>query len=364
MCYSTCESWYVSNLASWYDIDLSVGARLNPRIRYVLHHDLLDGARAPDILSTYDIILDCTDNPASRYLISDTAVLLNKRLVSASALGTEGQLMALNNPPRPAGNTDGGPCYRCIFPKPPPAATVASCDEGGILGPVVGMLGVYQALETIRLIVPLPKVPAMPVGHQSNPPSKQPTMMLFSACHAQPFRTLRLRSRRPCCVACSVHATVTLDSIRASTSHNLQLCGTQNPINTLEGDQRISVEEYKDIREAGIKHVLVDVRETTHYGISNFSGSVNIPYSDIQSGKSVREGAQDHDIPMSTTTTATTVNYRSPIYVICRVGNDSQVAVAKMIAAGWDRSGTREIKDVRGGFRAWKDLVDHDWPFL
>ena len=315
----------------------------------------------------YHIILDCTDNPASRYLISDTAVLLNKRLVSASALGTEGQLMVLNDPPRPAGNIDGGPCYRCIFPEPPPAATVVSCDEGGVLGPVVGMLGVYQALETIRLIVPLPKVPAVPVGHRSSPLAKQPTMMLFSACHAQPFRTLRLRSRRPRCAACSIHATVTLDSIRTSTSQYLQLCGTRHPIDTLEGHQRISVEQYRDIREAGRKHVLVDVRETTHYGISNFSGSVNIPYSDIQSGKSVREGAQDDDMaksPTTTTTTTTTESSTSPIYVICRLGNDSQLAVAKMIAAGWDRSGTREIKDVRGGFSAWKDLVDQDWPFL
>ena len=89
---------------------------------YTVHDNHLSPSNALDIVSTYDVILDCTDTPASRYLISDTCVLLQKPLVSASALRTEGQLMALNHPAKPAGDADGGPCYRCVFPNPPPPA--------------------------------------------------------------------------------------------------------------------------------------------------------------------------------------------------------------------------------------------------
>ena len=104
-----------------------------------------------ETVRNYDLVLDCTDNPATRYLISDTCVLLGKPLVSASALRIDGQLMVLNNPPLPAGDPKGGPCYRCIFPKPPPPESVVSCGDGGILGPVVGVMGVLQALEAIRV---------------------------------------------------------------------------------------------------------------------------------------------------------------------------------------------------------------------
>ena len=91
-------------------------------------------------------MLDCTDHPTSRYLVSDACVLLRRPLVSASAFQTSGQLVALNSPP------GRGPCYRCVFPRPPPPESVVGCGEGGIVGPVVGVMGVLQALEAIRII--------------------------------------------------------------------------------------------------------------------------------------------------------------------------------------------------------------------
>ncbi|KAL5382890.1 hypothetical protein PMIN02_009788 [Paraphaeosphaeria minitans] len=105
---------------------------LNPNVELVPHQGRLTPETALSTLQPYDIVLDCTDTPASRYLISDSCVLLGKPLISASALRTDGQLMVLNNPPLPPGNTSGGPCYRCVFPKPPPAESVVTCGDGAL----------------------------------------------------------------------------------------------------------------------------------------------------------------------------------------------------------------------------------------
>jgi adenylyltransferase/sulfurtransferase len=150
-------------------------------------------------------VLDCTDTPASRYLISDTCVLLGKRLVSASALRIDGQLMVLNNPPLPPGVSGGGPCYRCVFPKPPPPESVVSCGDGGILGPVVGVMGVLQALEAIKVITQQPSPGTAP---------EPPSLLIFSTYSQPMFRSIRLRSRKPKCAACSSQATISAEALQ------------------------------------------------------------------------------------------------------------------------------------------------------
>jgi len=100
--------------------------KLNSICNVITHNVRIDSTNAMQIIKDYDIVLDCTDNPATRYLLNDTCVLLNRPLVSGSALRLEGQLTVYN--------WKGGPCYRCIFPKPPPAHTVTACGEGGVLG--------------------------------------------------------------------------------------------------------------------------------------------------------------------------------------------------------------------------------------
>ncbi|KAG8904084.1 Urmylation protein, partial [Tulasnella sp. 403] len=119
--------------------------RIQPNIRVVTHTCSLTKANAKDILSAYDIILDCTDNLPTRYLLSDTAVRLNKPLVSGAALKFDGQLCVYNLGP-------DGPCYRCIFPKPPPREGEGTCEEVGVLGAVTGVIGTLQALEAVKII--------------------------------------------------------------------------------------------------------------------------------------------------------------------------------------------------------------------
>ncbi|PLB49062.1 molybdopterin synthase sulfurylase [Aspergillus steynii IBT 23096] len=331
---------------------------LNPHPTYIPHRAHLSPQEAPAIFEKYDLILDCTDNPVTRYLISDTAVLLGKPLVSASALRTEGQLMVLNNPPRPVGDKTGGPCYRCVFPRPPPANSILSCADGGILGPVVGTMGVLQALEAIKVIT-------SPVDE-----AKPPSLLIFSAYSTPQFRSIKLRSRRPNCAVCSSEATVTLDSVTSGSTDYVFFCGTVSPESLLSPEERISPLEYQTLYpqvaqtpEPGNEATIIDVREKVQYDICSLEKSVNVPISTILSGTATTspDGNEPSSRPSWLPETIVP-DSTNPIYVVCRLGNDSQVAVKKLKELGLDRSGERKIADIRGGFRAWREQVDPEWP--
>ncbi len=191
------------------------GSRLNPSITYKAHQTHLTPQNAASILSRYDLVLDCTDHPTSRYLISDVCVLLRKPLVSASAFKTSGQLLTLNSPP------SRGPCYRCVFPKPPPAESVVGCGEGGIVGPVVGAMGVLQALEAMKLITQGGLEPMDGAAADAAMP-KQMTMLLFSSMADTMFRTVRIRGKRDDCFACSGREdALTLEQMQSSLDYSL-----------------------------------------------------------------------------------------------------------------------------------------------
>lgn len=346
--------------------------RLNPLVTYIPHRTHLTPDAAPSIFNEYDIILDCTDNPATRYLISDTAVLLGKPLVSASALRTEGQLMVLNYPPRPPGDKDGGPCYRCVFPKPPPADSVISCADGGIMGPVVGTMGVLQALEAIKVITG-PGVDAL----SQTPHRDPPVLQIFSAYSNPLFRTIRLRSRRINCAVCSASATVSLDTIRSGSTDYIFFCGSASLPSLLGPGERLSPQEYRErhpqdvhgeLEQApSMPHTIIDVRDQTQFGICNLDNSINIPISKILASLPTPTTQElqgnDHEVqPPSWLSSEIPLDSNDPIYVVCRLGNDSQIAVKKLKDLGLDRNGQRFIGDIRGGFRAWREQIDPEWP--
>ncbi|KAL4966211.1 HesA/MoeB/ThiF family protein [Aspergillus stella-maris] len=325
---------------------------LNPHPTYIAHRAHLAPQDAPDIFKDYDLILDCTDNPATRYLVSDTAVLLGKPLVSASALRTEGQLMVLNNPPRPAGDKTGGPCYRCVFPKPPPASSITSCADGGILGPVVGIMGVLQALEAIKVLT------SRAGENEAAPPS----LLIFSAYSTPQFRSIKLRSRRPNCAVCSAEATVTLESVRSGSIDYVFFCGTVGAEDVLSPEERVTPLHYgKDVNNQGY---IIDVRDKVQFDICKLDNSINIPFSTILA--SVSNGATKNasePSPLPAWLPSEIANKSDkPIYVVCRQGNDSQTAVRRLKELGLDRGGERRIVDIRGGFRSWREQVDPTWP--
>lgn len=342
--------------------------RLNPHPTYIAHRTHLTSDEAQSIFEKYDLILDCTDNPATRYLISDTAVLTGKPLVSASALKTEGQLMVLNNPPRLPGDKEGGPCYRCVFPKPPPADSVVSCADGGILGPVVGTMGVLQALEVIKVLT-------------ATQPPAPPSLLVFSAYSSPQFRSIRIRSRRANCAVCSSEATVTLDTIRSGSTDYVFFCGSANPPSLLKADERISPQEYRkkhsisalhaeNSSEKSVdvnSHTVIDVRDKVQFGICNLDNSINIPISNILASRSSASQLTDTEpqtdqLPPWLPAELASPESTDPIYVVCRLGNDSQIAVKAMKDLGLDRNGQRFIGDIRGGFRAWREQIDPEWP--
>lgn len=342
-------------------------------------------------MSQYDLVLDCTDHPTSRYLISDICVLLGKPLVSASALRTDGQLIVLNTPPGSrgcggtsesengsAGGPGGGPCYRCVFPRPPPPDAVVSCGEGGILGPVVGVMGVLQALEAVRLIAAGQqqhiRAPS-PDGGGLHPPqhgqaggeaAAPPSLLLFSVGAGGPsFRTVRMRGKRKECFACGPDSTLTLETLRSGSLDYAAFCGATSPVSVLKPEERVSVAAYRDLMGRQTQHVLLDVREKELFDIASIDGAVNVPFSKIQGstragqnnkGGLNEEGRQPAWMPAD-------IPADAPIYVVCRVGNDSQLVTRTLKDAGLDRCGERFIGDIRGGMRAWKREVDPAMPF-
>jgi adenylyltransferase and sulfurtransferase len=351
------------------------GLSLNPNIKLIPYVDRLSPENAIATMEPYDLVLDCTDSPASRYLISDTCVLLGKPLVSASALRTDGQLMVLNNPPLPAGDMRGGPCYRCVFPRPPPPESVISCGDGGILGPVVGTMGVLQALEAIKVLTRTPKEQPVDDAPLRSLPTDPPSLLIFSAYGSPMFRSIRLRTRKPKCAACSAQASVTPEALNSGSLDYVQFCGSVGPVDALSASERISVENYAKIRmevnpftgkePSKDSHILIDVREKVQFDLCSLEGSVNVPFSSV-SGTAVLGDSNSVNSNETTDVNGWVSDLQShpdkPIFVVCRLGNDSQLTVKKMKALGLDNGGQRWIGDIKGGLRAWRESIDGDFP--
>ncbi|KAI9663563.1 MAG: Urmylation protein [Alyxoria varia] len=335
---------------------------LNPLVQYKAYDEHLTPNNARDIVVSYDVVLDCTDRPSSRYLISDTCVLLQKPLVSASALRTDGQLMTLNHPPARQGDAGGGPCYRCYFPKPPPPESVVGCGEGGILGPVVGVMGVLQALETIKVITQSMDLRSDRVHSKPSHDMNEYSLLIFSAYSNPQFRSVRRKGRRKDCAGCSAKATVNLQSFSSGLLDYEMFCGATLPAeDLLPPESRIDARGLDTLRRDGAKDIrIIDVREKPHFDLASLPGSINVPYSDIASwqspsdlGEYAKETLQFSDV--------------SKVCFICQRGNDSQLALQKFRNLGLaslesDVQPGPFLADVRGGFRAWIQDVDPDWP--
>lgn len=273
--------------------------------------------------------------------------------------------MVLNNPPLPPGDPNGGPCYRCVFPKPPPPESVVSCGDGGILGPVVGVMGVLQALEAIKVITQ-----KTPIEASADPPS----LLIFSAYSNPMFRSIRLRSRKAKCASCSAHATVTKQALESGSLDYVQFCGSVLPnMDPLSPEERISAQNYARLR-TGVNphtgtvskrdsHILVDVREKVQFELCNIDGSMNVPFSIVSATRSPTGSDWSGGAMYEESSWVTQLKQTErPIFVICRLGNDSQVTVKKMKKLGLDLGGKRFIGDIKGGLQAWRKDVDNDFP--
>jgi sulfur-carrier protein adenylyltransferase/sulfurtransferase len=283
---------------------------MNPQIQIVTYETRLTSDNALDLFRDYDIIVDGTDNFPTRFLVNDACVLLNKPNVYGSIFRFEGQTTVFHY--------RGGPCYRCLYPEPPPPGLVPSCAEGGVLGVLPGIVGSLQAMETIKLILGIGE-PL--VGR----------LLLFDAL-AMHFRELRLR-RNPSCPVCGDRPTIT------GLIDYEEFCGIRGeetePVTT--GIPEITPVELKTRLDRGDDLFILDVREPHEYQICNLHGHL-IPLRDLPQRVNELDSARE-------------------IVAHCRSGKRSADAVAFLQQAGF-----RKIWNLRGGILAWSDEVDPSVP--
>jgi len=281
---------------------------LNPAIKIVKHDTMLSSANALQIMKDYDIVADGTDNFPTRYLVNDACVLLGKPNVYGSIFRFEGQASVFA--------TEAGPCYRCLYPEPPPPGLVPSCAEGGVLGILPGLVGVIQATEVIKLI--LGKGDSL-VGR----------LLLVDALNMR-FRELKLR-KNPDCPVCGTNPTVT-----ALIDYE-HFCGivpeTPQEKNVKNGIPQLTVKQLKARRDAGEDIFLLDVREPYEYQIAQIGGTL-IPQNDVPNR--LAEIPRDREI-----------------IVHCRSGARSQ-KIAELLK----QSGYKDVVNVAGGILAWADEID------
>ncbi|KAK3329849.1 hypothetical protein B0H66DRAFT_39515 [Apodospora peruviana] len=357
---------------------------LNPLPRYIPYPFHINAQNAADIISPFDLVMDCTDNPATRYLISDVCVLVQKPLVSAASVQKSGQLIVLNCPPAPQGQLDGttAPCYRCCFPKPPPPSSMVSCGEAGIMGPVVGMMGVAQAGEALKIISSALNIPSSTQPLDSEVVDRnlrQPYLLIYSydleaAIGPMSFRALKMAGRRKKCFACGENSTLSLEGIRSGTPNYEQFCSLPAPKHALSAEERITATEYQNLKERGLlpeHHLLVDTREKEHFSFGAIDGAVNFPFgkllmtaAQVKRDKSNGGAEPQTQMILPNELALDTVDGNAPIFVVCRRGLDSQEAVEKLKEMGLDDGGKRKIMDIIGGMRAWKEEVDSTFPFI
>jgi adenylyltransferase/sulfurtransferase len=263
-------------------------------------------------------------------------------------------------------------------------------------------MGVLQALETIKVIVSgrhqqqqqRPPNSSDAQSQQPPPPAAQtpveqepqPTLLLFSsptATATSTFRTVRMRGRRPDCFACSANSTLTLDTLRSGSLDYVQFCGgAAAPVRILRPEERISAVDYskrlvrnrdeeppsrQEQQQQQQQELLLDVREREHFGLGSIEGAVNVPFSMIQThdrtaaAEGTDDGGQSRVVPPDWI--PRDLPDTAPIFVVCRVGNDSQAVVRRLKDLGMDAEGDRLIVDIEGGIRAWKKAVDPTMPF-
>jgi adenylyltransferase/sulfurtransferase len=287
-------------------------AGINPNVEVIIHNTRISSENALDLIRPYDIVVDGTDNFPTRYLTNDACVLLKKSNVYGSIFRFEGQASVF-------APHLGGPCYRCLYPEPPPPGMVPSCAEGGVLGVLPGIIGCIQTTEILKLA--LGKGDSL-VGR----------LLLFNALEMK-FRELKLR-RDPQCPVCGENPT-----IKELIDYEI-FCGiTAEPETPAMNPDEVTVQEMKralDDPKLGIK--VLDVREQDEYEIAHVDGVPLLPLSQIDQRFTELDPNQQY-------------------YIHCKAGVRSLKALHFLRQQGF-----KYLKSVKGGISAWSDEIDHNVP--
>jgi len=286
--------------------------RINPNVEVILHNTRITSENALDILAQYDIVVDGTDNFPTRYLTNDACVLLKKPNVYGSIFRFEGQASVF----APHLN---GPCYRCLYPEPPPPGMVPSCAEGGVLGVLPGIVGTIQATEILKLAL----------GKGSSLIGR---LLLFNALEMK-FREVRLR-RDPKCPLCGENPTIT------KLIDYEMFCGiTPPPATPASNPDEVTVQDMeKALEDPKLGILVIDVREQDEHQIAHINGVPLFPLSVL---------------PQQ----FTELNPNQQIYIHCKSGVRSLRALQFLREQGF-----KYVKSVKGGINAWSDEIDHNVP--
>lgn len=337
-------------------------AALNSGVRVTTHCQGLNPSNACAVIQGYDLVLDASDNPPTRYLISDACVACRKPLVSAAAVGTDGQLTVYCY-------GEEGPCYRCLFPECPAAASCSRCADAGVLGPVPGVMGVLQALEVLKVLGGIGEVLAR-------------KMLVFDALAGR-FSSVKLRGRRPNCLVCGSssgwdQAAVAAYDYFAFTGQRPS-DGPPPPANLIPDSQRLRPEELQSALGAATcpqedegacndgeraPVPILDVRPAPQFALMRLPGSVNIPFTKLASriSEAATLAAQAAAAAKAGTKLRATTKPESMsgrLVVVCRRGNDSQRATLLL-----REHGVSNVIDVIGGLERWAQTVQPGMPVL
>jgi Dinucleotide-utilizing enzymes involved in molybdopterin and thiamine biosynthesis family 2 len=289
---------------------------LNPDVEIETYPERLTSENALQIMSDYDIIIDGTDNFPTRYLTNDAAVILGKPYIYGSIFRFEGQVSVFLS--RPFNGFERGPCYRCLFPSPPPPGAVPSCAEGGVLGVLPGIVGALQAAEAIKLIVGIGE----PLIGK---------LMLIDTLRME-FKTVRIR-RNPNCPVCGDNPT-----IRELIDYE-EFCGLRRGELPESDEIFVTPQELKSKLDAGEPLLLLDVREPEELEISEFPHPYkHIPLDDLPE--------RVHELDLT-----------SEIIIFCRNDQRSRLAAQMLQRMGFSR-----VKVLKGGINAWSQEIDPSVP--
>jgi adenylyltransferase/sulfurtransferase len=307
----------------------------NCLVEYVVHDVVFAQSNGCEVVNMYDVVLDCTDNVITRYLINDCCVAMHKPLVCGSALKFDGQLTIYNH--------DSGPCMRCIYPKAPPRESVSNCSDAGIFGPVVGTIGNLQAMEAIKILTN--------IGDCLNG-----RLLIFNALQFV-MKTVRLRGKNPNCDMC----TKTTKSIE--NYDYLQFCDSTSSddktqsLKILAPDERIRPGDLKNLLcHSADLCLLVDVRPKHEFKICSLNDSLNVDFELIKANimetvDLVKQRLMEKQMA-------------NKLVFVCRRGNDSQKAaqLLKPHLVVLDINRNIEIFDLIGGLTGWTTHVEPNFP--
>ena len=363
---------------------------LNPTMSVTALNSMISSQNALELVNKHDVIVDACDNPQTRYVLNDACILANKTLVSGSAMGTEGQLTVYNynTPINTTTNVDSSSneadattmssvdeqekkeiqqqqqqehrksaCYRCLYPNPVPSEGCKSCSDNGVLGMVPGIIGMFQAVEVIKIITGIGTV-------------MHDRLLMYDSLHCS-FLNVKKPPARAKCAVCSSNTNETTRTIKTMEDSARSLECVRGPsvcavsstsmprLSADNNNNNISCVQYNEtVRKANTPHILLDVRVPRQYDMCSLDGSINLPLEELQSKFDVVDELSN--------------NGDLPIYCLCRRGIASAEATRILIdkanengdtkVEGSSADGNRKVYNIEGGLSAWVQTVDSEFP--